>query len=137
MMEQVHAFPIRIYYEDTDFSGNVYHAAYLKFMERARTEFLRERGVHHSRLLTSGLVFAVRSLEISYERPAHIDDVLEVVSELEAVKGARLILSQTIRRNEEIITRGRVTVAVISTQGRPRRLPMDVLKKLTGTVGAG
>src|SRR5690606_8022497 len=67
-----HRFPIRIYYEDTDFSGNVYHAAYLKFFERGRTEFLRDEGIHHSELAAQGLAFAVRSMDIAFDRAAHI-----------------------------------------------------------------
>src|SRR5690606_25476414 len=73
-----HTFPVRVYYEDTDFSGNVYHAAYLKFFERGRTEFLREMGVHHSELARQGLAFAVRSMQIEFEAAAHIDDELLV-----------------------------------------------------------
>ena len=131
-VSQCHTFSVRIYYEDTDFSGNVYHAAYLKFMERGRTEFLRERGVHHSQLLVCGLVFAVRKLDITYDQPARIDDALEVVSTLVEIRGARLVLEQLIRRNDDIIARARVVIAVISTKGRPRRLPADVVKKLSG-----
>lgn len=130
-MSEIHTFPIRIYYEDTDFSGNVYHAAYLKFMERARTEFLREREVHHTELLKTGIVFAVRDLQISYDRPAHIDDLLEVSTTVDIIKGARMILSQTVSRGGEVLTRGEVTIVAISLEGRPRRLPASVIAQLT------
>ncbi len=129
-----HTFPIRIYYEDTDFSGNVYHAAYLKFMERARTEFLREREVHHTELLKTGLVFAVRDLQISYDRSAHIDDLLEVTTKVDLIKGARMILSQTITHDEEVLTRSSVTIVAISLEGRPLRLPPSVVTQLTGAL---
>lgn len=133
-MSKTHTFPIRIYYEDTDFSGNVYHAAYLKFMERARTEFLREREVHHTELLKTGLVFAVRELQISYDRPARIDDLLEVRTKVEIIKGARMILSQTVSRKEEVLTRASVTIVAISLEGRPLRLPASVMSQLTGAL---
>ena len=132
-MAVIHTFPIRIYYEDTDFSGNVYHAAYLKFMERARTEFLRERGVHHSELLETGLVFAVRDLQISYDRPAHIDDLLEVATKVETVKGARMILSQTVSRDNTVLTRASVTIVAISLEGKPLRLPANLVQAMMGS----
>lgn len=133
-MSQTHIFQIRIYYEDTDFSGNVYHAAYLKFMERARTEFLREREVHHTELLKTGLVFAVRDLQISYDRPARIDDLLEVTTKVDIIKGARMILSQTVSRQDEVLTRANVTIVAISLEGRPLRLPTSVVAQLTGAL---
>ena len=77
-MTASHRFPVRVYYEDTDFSGNVYHAAYLHFFERGRTEFLRAEGIHHSELIGEGIAFAVRSMEIDFPRAAHIDDELVV-----------------------------------------------------------
>lgn len=131
-MNIAHTFPIRIYYEDTDFSGNVYHAAYLKFMERARSEFLRERGVHHTELLKTGLVFAVRDLQISYDRPAHIDDLLEVATKVDYIKGARMVLSQTVSRDNVILSRGSVTIVAISLEGRPLRLPANLAGALLG-----
>ena len=118
-----HSFPIRIYYEDTDFSGNVYHAAYLKFFERGRTEFLRDLGVHHHELAALGLAFAVRSMEITFDGAAHIDDLLGVTTEVAKVSGARLVLSQTIRRGETVLTRATVVVAAIKITGGPARMP--------------
>ncbi|MCF6326406.1 MAG: tol-pal system-associated acyl-CoA thioesterase [Devosiaceae bacterium] len=130
MNNKVHRFPIRIYYEDTDFSGNVYHAAYLKFMERARTELLRQNDIHHFELAKKGIAFAVARLEIAYLKPAHIDDVLEVVTEIKSAKGARFILDQEIFRKDEILTRASVSVVAIGDNGRPVRLPQELAIKL-------
>jgi acyl-CoA thioester hydrolase len=124
-----HHFPVRIYYEDTDFSGNVYHAAYLKFFERGRTEFLRDLGIHHSELAEQGLAFAVRSMEIHYDGAAHIDDLLTVSTEVAAISGARLTLRQTILRGESVLTRASVVVAAIKTSGGPARMPKAILAR--------
>jgi acyl-CoA thioester hydrolase len=121
-----HTFPVRVYYEDTDFSGNVYHAAYLKFFERGRTEFLREMGVHHSELAREGIAFAVRSIRIDFDDAAHIDDLLEVATRVLAVSGARLTLEQTILRDGAVVTRAEVVVVAIKTTGGPARLPQSL-----------
>lgn len=126
MSSTAHIWPIRVYFEDTDFSGNVYHAAYLKFMERARTEFLRALGVHHFELNEEGLVFAVRHMEIFFDGPARIDDLLQVESEPVLVGGARLALRQTVRRGTEVLVRAEVTVAMVNRSGRATRLPRSV-----------
>ncbi|WIY52185.1 tol-pal system-associated acyl-CoA thioesterase [Devosia sp. YIM 151766] len=118
-----HRFPIRIYYEDTDFSGNVYHAAYLKFFERARTEFLRDAGIHHSELAEQGIAFAVRSMHLDFLAPAHIDDMLTVITEPLAATGVRLELRQTILREDVALTKAELTVVAIKTSGGPARLP--------------
>ena len=128
-MADPHRFPVRIYYEDTDFSGSVYHAAYLKFFERGRTEFLRAEGIHHSELAAQGLAFAVRSMDIQFDVAARIDDLLTVVTEIEAVSGARLTLRQTILRDDKVLTRALVVVAAIKTSGGPARLPRAMLEK--------
>lgn len=119
----MNSFPVRIYYEDTDFSGNVYHAAYLKFLERARTEFLRERGLHHSVLIKDGLVFVVRHMSISFERPAHIDDELVIETNVNEARGARMVLEQTALRDGQVLLRAMVTVALVGPSGRPVRMP--------------
>ena len=124
-----HHFPVRIYYEDTDFSGNVYHAAYLKFFERGRTEFLRDAGIHHSELAEQGLAFAVRSMDIQFDGAAHIDDLLTVVTAVEAISGARLTLMQTILRGESVLTRARVLVVAIKTSGGAARLPRAIMAR--------
>ena len=125
----VHRFPVRVYFEDTDFSTNVYHAAYLKFFERARTEFLRAQGIHHSELIAEGLAFAVREMTISYDRPAHIDDLLEVTTVMAEAGGARFLLGQTLLRGEETICRAKVLAVLLNERGRPVRLP-ERLRKL-------
>lgn len=128
----IHTFPVRIYYEDTDFSGNVYHAAYLKFFERGRTEFLRDLGVHHAELAGQGLAFAVRAMEIQFEGAAHIDDLLSVTTQVKAMTGARLTLGQTIERQGRRLTQADVVVVAIKTDGGVARLPrhlLDCLKR--------
>src|SRR5215217_261694 len=120
-----HRFPIRIYYEDTDFSGNVYHAAYLKFFERGRTEFLRDLGIHHHELAEQGIAFAVRSMELDFIAAARIDDQLVVSTEVVESTGVRLVLDQTIARGETLLTTARVLVVAIKTSGGPARLPAD------------
>lgn len=124
-----HRFPIRIYYEDTDFSGNVYHAAYLKFFERGRTEFLRDEGIHHSELAAQGIAFAVRSMEIAFEGAAHIDDLLEVTTEVDAISGARLTLRQAILRDGTVLTLATVMVVAIKTSGGPARMPKPIIER--------
>lgn len=128
----IHRFPVRVYYEDTDFSTNVYHAAYLKFFERARTEFLRALDIHHRKLSEEGVAFAVRSLNLDFEGAAHIDDVLEVTTEVMAVSGARLRLLQTLSREDALITRAEVLVVAIRPGGGPARLPAALRARLAG-----
>ncbi|WP_108397902.1 tol-pal system-associated acyl-CoA thioesterase [Devosia submarina] len=121
-----HSFPVRVYYEDTDFSGNVYHAAYLKFLERGRTEWLREAGIHHHELAQKGIAFAVRSMEIQFDGAAHIDDLLVVQTVIKTITGARLLLAQTILRSDKVLTRAEVTVVAIKTSGGPTRMPPEI-----------
>ncbi len=125
-----HSVPIRIYYEDTDFSGNVYHAAYLKFFERGRTEFLRDLGIHHHELAEQGLAFAVRSMALDFIGAARIDDLLLVSTEVINATGVRLLLRQTISRDGTPITAADVTVVAIKMAGGPARLPANLRAKL-------
>jgi acyl-CoA thioester hydrolase len=129
-MSGPHRFSVRVYYEDTDFSGNVYHSAYLHFFERARTEFLRSIGVHHSELIQQGIAFAVRSMQIEFDAAAHIDDLLEVETRVETVSPARLSLDQRIVRQGKVITRAKVLVVAINATGRPARMPKPILASL-------
>ncbi len=126
MSRRLHRLSVRVYYEDTDFSGNVYHAAYLHFFERGRTEFLRSLGVHHSELMKEGIAFAVRSMSIDFAAPAHIDDLLEVATEVEGLSGARMSLSQTISRGDTVLTTARLVVVAIRQDGRPTRMPQAI-----------
>ena len=125
----VHRFPVRVYFEDTDFSGNVYHAAYLKFFERGRTEFLRAHDIHHAALSALGMAFAVREMTISYDRAAHIDDLLEVETRLTQMTGARFVLEQTMTCGGSVICRAGVTAVLIGPNGRPARLPAPLRAK--------
>jgi len=119
------SFEIRVYYEDTDFSGNVYHGSYVKFFERARTEWLRKVGIHHSELANDGLAFAVSKMEIDFLKSSHIDDLLKVTTRITSLSGARISLEQVISKEEVEITRAEVSVAMINKVGRATRLPKN------------
>lgn len=127
-MSSSHRFDVRVYYEDTDFSGNVYHAAYLHFFERGRTEFLRAEGIHHSELAKDGTAFAVRRMEIDFAGAAHIDDLLTVETGVEQVSGARLTLNQSIARDSVVLARATVVVAAIRN-GRATRMPQAIVDR--------
>lgn len=119
-----HHFPVRVYYEDTDAGGIVYHANYLKFFERARTEFLRSWQVEQSALkLAHGLIFAVRSCSVEYLAPARLDDALVVMTEIAHLGGSRLDMRQTIRHEDKILTTARITVVAVGPDGRAMRIP--------------
>ncbi len=120
-------FEVRVYYEDTDFSGYVYHAAYLKFFERARTEWLRARGFQHSELIEKGLFFVARRMEISFDRPAHIDDLLTVETRITGSTGARLLLEQDLRRGEALLVSVKIEIVMLNKDGHPVRLPPELL----------
>ncbi len=122
-MSAVFEFPVRVYYEDTDFSGNVYHGAYVKFFERGRTEWLRDLGVHHFELAEQGLAFAVRHMEVDFIQAAHIDDALVVTTAVVTMSGARILLDQAIYRDGVQLAGARVTIAVINAAGRATRMP--------------
>ncbi|WP_425410136.1 tol-pal system-associated acyl-CoA thioesterase [Hyphococcus sp.] len=132
---RTHLLGIRIYYEDTDFSGVVYHAAYLKFFERGRTEALRAVGVHHSQMLKRDepLAFAVRKMTTEWIAPARIDDMLQVRTQFLSAKGARMFLAQEIWREETLIARAAVEAACMNLAGAARRLPADILERLKET----
>jgi acyl-CoA thioester hydrolase len=125
-----HFLPLRVYYEDTDFSGVVYHASYLRFLERGRTEILRATGVDQSALhgAEEGLAFAVRRMTIDYLKPARMDDVLTVETRTAEIRGASLTMAQRVLRRDEVLVTADVRVAAIS-RGRPARIP-DGLRRL-------
>jgi len=129
---QGHALPVRVYFEDTDFSGSVYHASYLRFLERGRSDFLRLLGIHHAVLAADGLVFAVRRMTIEFDRPARIDDVVEVRTTLAELGGASVSLRQEIGRGADLLVRATVTVALLSLDGRVKRFPASIRQALTG-----
>ncbi len=121
---------VRVYYEDTDFSGVVYHASFLRFLERGRTEWLRGRGFTHQGFAeSSGVVFAVRSLQVDFLAPARIDDLLRVETELAALRGASIEFRQRIFRDERELAAATVRVAAIR-DGRPARLPAALRQAL-------
>jgi acyl-CoA thioester hydrolase len=128
-----HLLPMRVYYEDTDFSGVVYHASYLRFLERGRTEFLRAAGVDQSTLHAEGegLIFAVRRMIIDFLKPARMDDVLLIETHTADVRGASLTIAQRIRRGEEVLVTADVRVAAV-LGGRPARLPDHLRAILSG-----
>jgi acyl-CoA thioester hydrolase len=115
-----HRFQVRVYYEDTDFSGAVYHANYLKFCERARTEALRALGIHHHKLDTT---FMVRRMECDFRSPAKIDDLLEIETTFVECRGARAEAVQRVMRGKEVLFVAKVTAAHVDSKGRPTRFP--------------
>ena len=123
---ETHVLPIRVYYEDTDFAGHVYHANYLKFCERGRSDFIRLLGIDHQSLASAKMgepgVFVVRHIEIDYLKPAQVDEVLEVVTRCAHIGGASLVLAQEVRRGEIVVARARVTVVLVSSSGKPQRI---------------
>jgi acyl-CoA thioester hydrolase len=135
--EGCHVLPVRVYYEDTDFSGVVYHASYLRFMERGRTDYLRLLGIDHRRLFertdreAASSAFVVRSMQIEFLRPARMDDVLEILTAPVEVKGASIILSQRVVRGGETLVDARVRVAFVSG-GKAQRIPEPLRVAMEG-----
>lgn len=127
---QPHLWPIRVYYEDTDLAGIVYYANYLRFIERARSEWLRALFVDQAALKDAGLVFAVRRIEADYLAPARFDDLLEVATHLAERTPARLVLTQTVARNGAVLFAARVTIVTLAASGRPVRLPAALSQAL-------
>ncbi|MCW5732124.1 MAG: tol-pal system-associated acyl-CoA thioesterase [Alphaproteobacteria bacterium] len=127
---------LRVYWEDTDASGIVYYANYLRFVERARSDLLRLLGVNQQRLLEEqGLALAVRACALEYLRPARLDDEIEVHSSIAEMRGASLTARQVVRRGEEELVQADVRIACIDRAGRPRRLPAQVVAALRPVAG--
>jgi len=120
---------IRVYYEDTDFSGVVYYASYLRFLERGRTELLRSLGIEHSSLMESGIYFVVRAMTIEFLKPALMDDELGVITSMTALHGASLDMSQEIRREMALLLTAKVKVAV-TAGGKACRIPSSIRTRL-------
>ena len=127
-----HWLAVRIYYEDTDFTGMVYHANYLRFFERGRSEFLRDAGVSHQSLLSrpDPAAFTLTNVNVDYKRAARIDDQLQIRSRYTGTQGVRVLFEQTALRGEEIIAEAVVTAVMIHADGRPRRPIPDVVEQL-------
>lgn len=127
----VHRLLARVYYADTDFSGVVYHARYLEFLERGRSDFLRLVGVHHTELadglLGQKIAWVVRRMEIDFRSPARIDDVLLVETRVESVSVARVFMAQKLIRGGDLLLTARVEAAIIGENGRPKRFPREWL----------
>jgi acyl-CoA thioester hydrolase len=125
---RTHILPVRVYYEDTDFSGVVYHANYLKFFERGRSDFLRLIGVHHGayQARTPGLAFAVTEINVKFIRPASIDNILHVQTRFHAIKGPRMLVAQVIRRGQDVLAEAQVTACTIQLDGKVARPPRDL-----------
>ncbi|PKQ13361.1 MAG: tol-pal system-associated acyl-CoA thioesterase [Alphaproteobacteria bacterium HGW-Alphaproteobacteria-1] len=118
-----HRFPVRVYYEDTDMGGIVYHANFLKYIERARSAWVRDLGIDQNAMRAGGTVFVVRRVEADYLAPARFDDALEVVTETASVSAARLVMEQVVMRGATALFRAMVTVVCVGPNGAPVRLP--------------
>lgn len=128
-----HCLTIRVYYEDTDLAGIVYYANYLKFIERGRSEWLRQLGLDQAALKDdTGHVFAVRRIEAEYLRPAKFDELLEVTTETVTATAARVVLDQSVQRDGVPLFTARVTIVCLGPSGRPARLPATLIPALKG-----
>jgi acyl-CoA thioester hydrolase len=130
-----HRFALSVYFEDTDAYGIVYYANYLKFMERARSDMLREVGIDQAAELThSGSAYAVVEVAIKYRRPARLGDDLQVVSKLEQVRASAVHIQQRVMRRSELLAEARVTAAFLDAEGRPQRQPKDWVEKFNAVM---
>jgi acyl-CoA thioester hydrolase len=132
-----HRFPVRVYFEDTDLSGVVYHANYLRFMERARSDMLGCVGIDQRAAFDGNEgVYAVADLSIKYRRPARLDDALTVVSQVRAVGAATATIHQAVMRGDELLTEATVTAAFLTREGRPRRQPKSWVEAFAGVLSS-
>jgi acyl-CoA thioester hydrolase len=127
-----HAYRARIYYADTDFSGFVYHARYLEFLERGRSDYLRLADIHHTEMAAGEqpLVWVVRRMEIEFAAPARMDDIVTVETQTDEISGARIIMSQTMLRGDTRLISAKVEAAIVTPEGKPRRFPQDWSSRL-------
>jgi acyl-CoA thioester hydrolase len=128
-----HILPVRVYYEDTDFTGLVYHANYVRYFERGRSDFLRLAGVGHADLLAgeTPLAFVITSMDLRFLKAARIDDALIVRTTYDSLRGPRLSIGQTIERGGEVLCSAEVEAAVIDLTSRPRRAPATLIAAVT------
>uniref|UniRef100_C6E6Z6 Tol-pal system-associated acyl-CoA thioesterase n=1 Tax=Geobacter sp. (strain M21) TaxID=443144 RepID=C6E6Z6_GEOSM len=119
---------VRIYYEDTDAGGVVYHSNYISYMERARTEFLRKHGLSVREMHDMGIIFPVVSIEANFRAPARLDDLLEVRTQIAALKNSSFTAAQQVVRKEDgkLLVEAKVTLACVNPEMRPRRLPQEI-----------
>jgi len=124
-----HRLMARVYYADTDFSGVVYHARYLEFFERGRSDYLRLAGVHHTELHEGKhgerIVWVVRRMEIDFRSPARMDDILTIDTSTQDISGARIVMAQQLKRGAEVLVEAKVEAAIIGENGRPKRFPKE------------
>ncbi|MEM9254933.1 MAG: tol-pal system-associated acyl-CoA thioesterase [Pseudomonadota bacterium] len=126
---------LRVYMEDTDSGGIVYYVNYLKFMERARTEFMRSLGFGRDYIFNHDLMFVVRDVALRYRSPARLDDELTATATVSSLGGASIVFRQQVRRGEEELVGGDITVACVDRQGvKARRLPPDVVSRVRSTL---
>ena len=132
-MTNAHHFAARVFYEDTDFSGHVYHANYLKYCERARSDFLRAVGVDQNAMFASAQksAFVVRRMICDFLAPAWFEDRLDIETSLVEMSGARFHLFQRVRRGDQMLFTASVTVALIDGRGRPQRIPADMAARFS------
>ena len=134
-LPDAHIFPLRVYYEDTDAGGIVYYANYLRFAERARTEYLRSVGADHQTLLAEdGVAFTVRQCSVDYMSPAFLDDPLEVHTRFLEVRGASLRAEQVVKRKTDELASLNVRLACVGDDGRPRRMPTALRSALSSSL---
>jgi acyl-CoA thioester hydrolase len=124
---KVHVLPLRIYYEDTDLSGVVYHANYLRFMERGRSEFFRCAGISRLAMLEDAepCAWTLRTVALTYHRPARVDDLIEVHTRCSNLSGARMCADQRIYAKDQLLVSGSVEACIMTLTGKPRRIPQD------------
>jgi acyl-CoA thioester hydrolase len=131
MMNKTHIWPLRVYFEDTDAGGIVYHANYLKFTERARTEMLRDMGTNHAQMVKEdGLIFVVKNISIEYHASAKLDNALTVHTLVKALGNASLTLQQNVLREDVILATSDVVLVLINTFGKPCRIPAAIRGKI-------
>ncbi len=127
-----HLYPLRVFYEDTDFTGVVYYANYLRFFERARSSFFRLVGLKHAELWDGSdpLAFVIRKIDLDYKKPARIDDHLTIITTYDSFKGARLLVTQSAYRGDELLVTAKSEAASINPDGRPKRAPKSMIEML-------
>jgi acyl-CoA thioester hydrolase len=121
----IHRLKVKIYYEDTDAGGVVYYANYLRYMERARTEFLLEKGINVAQLHNKGFLFAVVHVDINYKNPARLGEIIEVATEVTEVSHVTITLRQLVFREDKLLVEAAVKLACINGNGKPRRIPEE------------
>ena len=128
-----HVLPVRVYFEDTDFTGVVYHASYVRFCERGRSDFLRLARIGHQDLLDRDepVAFAVSRMTLEFRGPARIDEALQVRTAFDALRGPRFMISQRILRDQAVLLTAAVEVVLITLDGRPRRPPKGLVETLS------